>query len=52
MVEEEKVFLEDFQTQNMSEANLQKADDILQNIASHGGEYRSRKKLLSGEPYF
>ena len=52
MVEEEKVFLEDFQMQNMSETNLHKADDILQNIASQGGEYRSRRKLLSGEPYY
>jgi len=52
MVEEEKVFVYEFNSQNMTESNLHKADDILQRIASNGMEYRSRRKLLSGEPYY
>ena len=49
MVEEERVFLDDFNIQNMTERNLQSADRVLQDIALQN---KNKRWTIIGEPYY
>lgn len=49
IVEEEKVFLHDLQTQNMSEEQLMKIDKILENLQLRS---KAKRQVIQGEPYF
>lgn len=49
IVEEEKVFLHDLQTQNMSESNLVKIDKILENLNLRS---KAKRQVIQGEPYY
>lgn len=48
MIEEEKVYVNELNTQNMSKANLEKADMAL---AQRQGP-KSKQMVISGEPYY
>jgi hypothetical protein len=49
LIEEEKTYVYDLNTQNISEKNLHKADDIL--VSLRNGK-KKRRVALSGEPYY
>lgn len=48
MVEEEKVYVLELNTQNMSEANLKKAEKVLTENESS----KHKRMVISGEPYY
>jgi len=52
MIDEEKVFLQEFSTQNMTEKNLQMADKILDEKLRRSASYKNDAKILVGEPYY
>lgn len=49
IVEEEKVFLHDLHTQNMSEQNLMKIDKVIENLQLRS---KAKRQVIQGEPYF
>lgn len=49
IVEEEKVFLHDLHTQNMSEQHLIKIDKVLENLQLRS---KAKRQVIQGEPYF
>lgn len=50
MIEEERVFIEDLKTQNMSEESLKKADTVLDGLLKH--KPNKKRIIISGEPYY